>query len=221
VVVTGSADQLARLDVQLWTFEPGEFIPHARLRAGAGLPPPLVRTPIWLADDAADLPAEVAHAGVLVNLGPEPAAGFDRFPRLIEIVAQAADEVASGRLRWRHYLAAGPPSPRAVPTLTEVVQPPARAPALALDQAHIVEQVLTRLQHQIEPLLAAQVQAAMAPAMAQVLERLLHETRLAMARTLREQLALQVTDAVAAAVADALSRAGPEVGPQRGTGLAG
>ena len=107
VVVTGSADQLMRLDVQLWTFEPGDFIPHARLRVGAAVSPAMARTPIWLADDAADLPADVAAGGVLVNLGPEPAAGFDRFPRLIEIVAQAADEVASGRQRWRHYLAAG------------------------------------------------------------------------------------------------------------------
>lgn len=107
VVVTGSAEQLARLDVQLWTFEPGEFIPHARLLAGGQVPPPLARTPIWLADDTADLPADLAGAGVLVNLGPEPAAGFDRFPRLIEIVAQASEEVASGRQRWRHCLAAG------------------------------------------------------------------------------------------------------------------
>ena len=106
VVVTGSSRELARLDVQLWTFDPGDFVAHARLPAGGVVPPLLARTPIWLADDTADLPAEVAD-GVLVNLGPEPVAGFDRFSRLIEIVAQAADEVASGRLRWRHYLAAG------------------------------------------------------------------------------------------------------------------
>ena len=107
VVVTGSPEQLSRLDVQLWTFEPGEFIPHARLRAGASVPTPLLRTPVWLADQPADLPDDGGEGRVLVNLGPEPAAGFDRFSRLIEIVAQAADEVSSGRLRWRHYLAAG------------------------------------------------------------------------------------------------------------------
>lgn len=111
VVVTGSPEQLSRLDVQLWTFEPGEFIPHARLRAGATVPPPLARTPVWLADRPGDLPADVqatmGERGVLVNLGPEPATGVERFPRLIEIVAQAADDVASGRLRWRHCVAAG------------------------------------------------------------------------------------------------------------------
>lgn len=107
VVVTGSPDQLARLDVQLWTFEPGEFIPHARVRAGATVPEALWRTPVWLADQPADLPEVIGEGHVLVNLGPGPAAGFEPFPRLIEIVAQAADEVAAGRLRWRHYLAAG------------------------------------------------------------------------------------------------------------------
>ena len=107
VIVTGSPEQLSRLDVQLWTFEPGEFIPHARLRAGATVPQALARTPVWLADQPADLPAALIEGQVLVNLGPGPAAGFERFPRLIEIVAQAADDVATGRLRWRHYLAAG------------------------------------------------------------------------------------------------------------------
>lgn len=107
VVVTGSPEQLSRLDVQLWTFEPGEFIPHARLRAGATVPLSLKRTPIWLADRPADLADDVAEGQVLVNLGPGPAADVDRYARLIDIVAQAADEVAGGRLRWRHYLAAG------------------------------------------------------------------------------------------------------------------
>jgi hypothetical protein len=111
-----------------------------------------------------------------------------------------------------------PASPRAVPTLTEVVQ--AAAPSAAaderpplLDEARIIEQVLARFQLQIDPLLAAQLQAAMAPALAQAMERLLHETRLAMARSLREQVAGLVAEAVAAALASAPA--------QRGTGLAG
>jgi DNA polymerase-3 subunit chi len=107
VVVTGSPEQLSRLDVQLWTFEPGEFIPHARLRMGDSVPPPLLRTPVWLADRPTDLPEAVGESHVLVNLGPGPTAGFEPFPRLIEFVAPAADDVAGGRQRWRHYLAAG------------------------------------------------------------------------------------------------------------------
>ena len=107
VVVTGSPEQLSRLDVQLWTFEPGEFIPHARLRAGGRVLPALSRTPVWLADRPADLAGEGGEGQVLVNLGPEPADDLAGFARLIEIVAQPADEVAGGRQRWRHYLAAG------------------------------------------------------------------------------------------------------------------
>jgi len=82
-----------------------------------------------------------------------------------------------------------------------------------LDENWIIEQVLARFQQQIDPLLAAQLQAAMAPALAQAMERLLHETRLAMARSLREQVAGLVADAVHSALATAPV--------QRGTGLAG
>lgn len=115
---------------------------------------------------------------------------------------------------------AGPVSPRAVPTLTEVVQALATLPAAGavdvspvLDETRIIEQVLARFQQQIDPQLAVQLQAAMAPVIAQAMERLLHETRLAMARSLREQVAGLVADAVAGASATAPA--------QRGTGLAG
>ncbi len=50
VVVTGDAAQLARLDQLLWTFDVGEFIPHARLRAGEQPAPRLAPTPLWLAE---------------------------------------------------------------------------------------------------------------------------------------------------------------------------
>ncbi len=103
VVVAGEPAQLARLDALLWTFEPGEFIPHARLRAGQAIAPVLARTPIWLAD----LPAEAGPVDVLVNLGPMLAPGYEGFARVIEIVAEAEAEVSSGRQRWRQYLAAG------------------------------------------------------------------------------------------------------------------
>ena len=110
-----------------------------------------------------------------------------------------------------------PVSPRAVPTLTEVVQPTPTvagdgAPP-ALDEARIIEQVLARFQHQIDQQLAAQVQAAMASSLAQAIERLLHETRQSMARHLHEQVARLVADAVARALA--------ETPLERGTGLAG
>ena len=103
VVVTGDAAQLARLDQLLWTFEPGEFIPHARLRAGERVSARLAPTPLWLAEQ----PADAGACEVLVNLGP---AGLGDGPlpaRTIELVARSADEVAAGRQRWRAHVAAG------------------------------------------------------------------------------------------------------------------
>ncbi len=115
VVVTGDAAQLARLDQLLWTFDPGEFIPHARLRAGERPPPHLAPTPLWLAEQ----PADAGACDVLVNLGPGGlgdgsgdgsgnGSGDAPLPaRTIELVARADDEVAAGRQRWRAHLAAG------------------------------------------------------------------------------------------------------------------
>jgi DNA polymerase-3 subunit chi len=103
VVVTGAPEQLARLDSQLWTFDVGEFVPHARLRRGQPVPPRLAPTPVWLADE----PADTGINEVLVNLGPAPVAGFGQFQRVIELVADDVDDATEGRQRWRQYLAAG------------------------------------------------------------------------------------------------------------------
>ncbi|EHR71538.1 DNA polymerase III, chi subunit [Burkholderiales bacterium JOSHI_001] len=102
-VVTGAPEQLARLDVQLWTFDPGEFIPHARLRVGQQPAPELLRTPIWLADAGAAAPA----APVLVNLGPDGPDDIQRYERVIEIVGPDDEPRRAARQRWRQYEAAG------------------------------------------------------------------------------------------------------------------
>ena len=103
VAVTGAPELLNRLDVLLWTFEQEEFVPHARLRAHARPDAALARTPIWLLDDA----QAGADAQVLVNLGPAPAAAFERYARVIEIVGESPEDAQAGRQRWRHYVAAG------------------------------------------------------------------------------------------------------------------
>lgn len=107
VMVAGAPELLARLDNLLWTFDPGDFIPHLRLRAGDQVPDRLACTPIWLVEAVASVPAERASPAVLVNLGPGVVQGFERFARVIELVAEADEEVADGRRRWRHYQDAG------------------------------------------------------------------------------------------------------------------
>ncbi|MBS0454939.1 MAG: DNA polymerase III subunit chi [Proteobacteria bacterium] len=97
LVVTGSTDTLAAVDAALWQAEPTDFVAHCRADAPADV---LQRSPVVLAEvpDAA-----LPHRAVLVNLGSEVPAGFERFERLIELVAEDEAARGAGRARWRHY----------------------------------------------------------------------------------------------------------------------
>jgi DNA polymerase-3 subunit chi len=99
VIVCGEPERLGRLDVQLWTFEPLEFIPHLRLRSGDELKPALQRTPIWLLDAGVAWPP----ADVAINLGDAPLDDPGRVARVLELVGSEPDAVQAGRARWRHY----------------------------------------------------------------------------------------------------------------------
>jgi DNA polymerase-3 subunit chi len=101
VVVCGDRAGLDRLDVALWTFEPLSFVPHVRLKGGAGCVPALARTPVWLVDDPAVVPARQ----VLVNVGPAMVDGWSAFERVVELVSTEADDSNAGRQRWRQYAA--------------------------------------------------------------------------------------------------------------------
>jgi DNA polymerase-3 subunit chi len=97
VVVTGGADLLRTLDVELWTFSPLEFIPHCYApAAGADV---LAGSPVVLADS----PRGAPHQEVLVNLGEGVPEGFEQFERLIEVVSNDEDDRARARVRWKHY----------------------------------------------------------------------------------------------------------------------
>ena len=95
-VVMGSPAQLQALDTALWTFSALDFIPHCLATAP---PETLARTPIVLALDAQAL----ADAQVLVHLGTEVPAGFERYGRLIELVGTDQADRGHARQRWRHY----------------------------------------------------------------------------------------------------------------------
>jgi DNA polymerase-3 subunit chi len=97
VVVVADAPTLDLVDATLWTFAAVEFIAHCRSDAEPHL---LSRSPVVLAPRA---DAALPHRQVLVNLGADLPAGFERFERLIEFVAGDVDDRAAGRKRWRHY----------------------------------------------------------------------------------------------------------------------
>ena len=97
LVVTGSADTLEAVDAALWQTEPTDFVAHCRADAPTEV---LQRSPVVL---AASADAALPHRAVLVNLGNEVPAGFERFERLIELVAEDEASRGAGRARWRHY----------------------------------------------------------------------------------------------------------------------
>lgn len=97
--VCGPGALLDRLDAALWNFEPTEFVPHLRLRAGRAPEPRLAETPILLVEHSADLP----HREVLLNLSLDMPAGFEQFQRVLEVVSQDAEQMQAGRQRFRQY----------------------------------------------------------------------------------------------------------------------
>ena len=97
VVVTGEPEMLRTLDAELWTFSALEFIPHCH--AASAEPQVLAASPVVLADS----PRGTPHQDVLVNLGGRVPEGFERFERLIEVVAQEDGDRQQARARWKHY----------------------------------------------------------------------------------------------------------------------
>ena len=112
VVVTGPAEELRTLDVQLWTFSPAEFIPHCH--AAAADPAVVDASPVLLAD----APRGTPHQEVLVNLGAAVPDGFERFERRL---AQAgADEHLLGVRRELGHVVGLLPRPQRPAVLAEV-----------------------------------------------------------------------------------------------------
>ena len=99
VVVVADAQMLDAVDLALWTFAPAEFIAHCRADAQ---PHVVARSPVILSAEGAEA-ASLPHREMLVNLGAEVPAGFERFERLIDIVSDEATDRQIGRSRWRHY----------------------------------------------------------------------------------------------------------------------
>ena len=97
VAVVGDADALAELDRQLWEFSATDFVPHCF--AGCQDAAVLAASPVVLFSTASSFP----HHEVLLNLGQNVAAGFERFERLIEVVGMDDADRTQSRQRWKHY----------------------------------------------------------------------------------------------------------------------
>ncbi len=101
VAVTGDAATLTRLDADLWTLEPGSFVPHVCLVGGRTAHPRSRRTPIWLVE----APESAVQCEVLVNLGDGVHPSLSAFARVIDIVSTDPADRAAGANRWRRYKA--------------------------------------------------------------------------------------------------------------------
>lgn len=86
------------LDKRLWDFKPEAFLPH-RLQNSQQ------ETPIaigWQDDPG-------AHQDVIINLSQEIPEFFARFERLIEVVCQESQNLATSRIHYRFYQERGYP----------------------------------------------------------------------------------------------------------------
>lgn len=104
VAIFGPSALLGRLDQQLWTEDPQDFVPHLRLRAGeAPQAGQIGRTPIWLLDE----PDASLQCTSAVNLGQSEVQALLAFERIAEIVSRDPDDEQAGRQRWKRYAALG------------------------------------------------------------------------------------------------------------------
>lgn len=104
VTVTTPPAGGAALDSALWTFAARDFLPHAMASA-----PEIMRraSPIVIVEIDADHTRTLPVAPVLVNFAADPVAVAGVFERVIEVVADTAEDAASARRRWKAYVAAG------------------------------------------------------------------------------------------------------------------
>jgi DNA polymerase III subunit chi len=88
----------SRIDKMLWTWPAIGFVPHCALHD-----PLAGETPVLIAPVLEEAP----QCELLLNLGAETPPHFERFERLLEIVAAEEAERQAGRDRYRFYQARG------------------------------------------------------------------------------------------------------------------
>ena len=98
LIYAPDAESAGRIDKLLWTWPAIGFVPHCSVHAAQA-----AETPVLIASEVGGDAATPEGFEVLLNLGAGCPPHFERFPRLLEIVA--ADEVdrEKGRERFRFY----------------------------------------------------------------------------------------------------------------------
>jgi DNA polymerase III subunit chi len=107
VAVLAPSALLGRLDQELWTFSPLDFVAHACAPCS---PQAMAHSPVLLCDDLALLQGHSAGQGgygVLVNLTDAVPDDLARFERVIEVVTADPTDRSGARQRWKHYVALG------------------------------------------------------------------------------------------------------------------
>lgn len=88
------------LDELLWTFRAGSFLPHVLLPAPAWAPEEMPR--IFIGSDA-----QLASAGVLINLSAGLPPSAENYARIAELVPPAEADRQRARVRYGEYRALG------------------------------------------------------------------------------------------------------------------
>lgn len=99
VVMAGSPERVAHLDVLLWTYDPASWLPHGTARNGDA-----ELQPVWLTDK--DENPNGAH--VLIMLDGAAPADLTAFQRCLDMFdGNDPDAVDAARRRWKAWKDAG------------------------------------------------------------------------------------------------------------------
>lgn len=93
LIYAPDAETAQRVDRLLWTWPATGFVPHCALHD-----PLAAETPVLIGDAPA-----AGGCEVLLNLGAATPPGFERFERLLEVVAQDDAGRRAARERYRYY----------------------------------------------------------------------------------------------------------------------
>lgn len=88
-----SESEAKRFDLQLWSWKPDSFIPHALNQE--------IDAPIQLFSETPT--TKPTKQDVLINLHPEFPSFFEDYTRTIEVLDQSAYLLQMGRERWKAY----------------------------------------------------------------------------------------------------------------------